>query len=156
MGILLDNNCGLNPEVTPLELQEVEAKLKEIESANRKIDDEKFKKHIQGAAAQWFLVLELFKDAELLFFALDAEKQNRIQPIHRILLTHLLARVEVIDLARKDSKTDIKEATGYRNEDLEASLEFIRRKYRQWYGPIDIKAAEETWKKLSDECADAA
>lgn len=150
---MLDKKSEKLSEITSLDIKEVEAKLKEIESANKKIDGEKFKKHIQGAAAQWFLVLELFKDAELLFISLDTKLQKQVQPIHRILLTHLLARVEVIDLAHKTSKTDIQEATGYRNEDLGASLEFIRRKYRQWYGPIDIKAAEETWKKLSDECA---
>jgi hypothetical protein len=146
-----NKNCAA-PEVTDRDIKEVEAKLKEIDSANRKIDEEKFKKHIQGAAAQWFLVLDLFKDAEALFISLDSEEQKQVSPFHRILLTHLLARVEVIDLARKTSKTDIKEATGYRNEDLDASLEFIRRKFRQWYGPIDVKAAEETWGKLSREC----
>ena len=150
---MLDNNPDQSNEVTSLDIKEVEAKLREIESANKKIDDEKFKKHIQGAAAQWFLVLELYKDAEIQFFSLEPDKQQQVRPFHRILLTHLLARVEVIDLARKTSKTDIKEATGYRNEDLDASLEFIRRKYRQWYGPVDVKAAEETWGKLAGECA---
>lgn len=152
----LDSKHNKLLEVTSLEIKEVEAKLREIESANKKIDDEKFKKHIQGAAAQWFLILELFKDAEALYFSLTTELQNQVRPLHRILLIHLLARVEVIDLARKTSKTDIKEATGYRNEDLDASLEFIRRKYRQWYGPIDAKAAGETWEKLSHECSSPA
>ena len=106
-----------------------------VESALRHIDARHRKEMVLGSVSQWFLVLGMFKELEVLFG--KATNKELIRQRHRAALSTIMGRGELLLADCADIPEHDFEVTGYSKDALAGNVRYLREKYEQWYIEAD-------------------
>jgi len=128
-------------EVTQADIQAVELALRKIDKAN-------MARQIIGSAANWVLVLRMFRDVELGYLSLS--DRSPIKDKYRALVSGLMSFGDLLLITVNEHPALDFSGSGLTKNDLLCNVRYLREKYEQWFVETDISA---TAQALNDACA---
>jgi hypothetical protein len=122
------NATAFETEVSPEAYAAVDAVL-------RNIDHENQQRASLETLAQWKLVFKMYRQLELHFEML--KNRAPYEKSHRVVLTSLLALTEALQLGIENLSDSDLGRISLSKATFEGCTRFVRRKYNQWFAPID-------------------